>query len=139
MRMWNLNPKVLCQKHLLGEHNEIHKAVGNLNHSGKWAKALIQKGFLEPQNFIKRHDELVKEMLRRGYKHNSPLEFNNSENLKGCVDVEKSLKDLLSRCQECKKRYYQKKMNKKSRIGNVKLLILFLILVILFLIWRILK
>ena len=105
MRMWLCNPKILCRNHLLGEHNEIHKAVGNLNYSGIWTKSLIQKGFLEPQNFIKRHDELVKEMLKRGYKHNSPLEFNNNENLKGCVNREQSLKDLLSRCKGCKKRY----------------------------------
>lgn len=25
MRMWMIDPKLLCRKHLLGEHNEIHK------------------------------------------------------------------------------------------------------------------
>jgi len=25
MRMWMIDPSLLCRKHLLGEHNEIHK------------------------------------------------------------------------------------------------------------------
>ena len=25
MRMWMVNPKVLCMQHLLWEHNELHK------------------------------------------------------------------------------------------------------------------
>jgi len=28
MRMWMLNPKALCRKHLMGEHVEIHMLVG---------------------------------------------------------------------------------------------------------------
>ena len=101
MRMWQINPKMLCRQHLLGEHNEIHKAVGNLRHSGIWARSLVAKGFLEPQNFLKRHDELVSEMLGRGFNHKSPLEIKGLELPIGKVDVNKSIKDLKERCKEC--------------------------------------
>ena len=76
MRMWMVNPKCLCRQHLLGEHNEIHKAVGNLNHSGIWTKALTKKGYLEPQHFISRHNRLAKEMKCRNYNHKSPIIYN---------------------------------------------------------------
>jgi hypothetical protein len=54
-----------------------------------------------------RHDELVEEMLRRGYKHKSPYEapdlsaYDFSE---WSVDVEESIRDLKERCPECMKR-----------------------------------
>jgi hypothetical protein len=104
MRDWAVNPKILCTKHLLGNHFEIHTAVGNLHNNGTWVKSLIEHGYLEPQNFQIRHDELVEEMLRRGYKHNSPLIINDIKLPIGCIDIDKSLSDLFSRCDECKRR-----------------------------------
>ena len=101
MRMWNVNPAMLCRQHLLGEHNEIHKALGNLRHSGSWTRALTAKGFLEPQNFVKRHAQLVREMLRRGYRHASPLDVSGIDLPEGKIDVDMSIKDLQSRCEEC--------------------------------------
>ena len=103
MRMWMIDPKLMCKDHLLGEHNEIHKAVGNLKHSGIWANNLIRTGYLEPQNFKQRHDKIVKEMLRRGYQHNSPLQLNGVKLLNGKVDIDKSFSDLINRCGSCRK------------------------------------
>lgn len=104
--MWMLNPKFMCRQHLIGEHGEIHKAIGNLRRSGRWAKNLIAKGYLEPQNFRKRHDELEEEMLRRGYKHFSPLtKYKFSESLYGKIDRKKALKDITERCEECRKNF----------------------------------
>lgn len=103
MRMWMIQPNKLCRQHLLGEHFEIHKAVGNLRHSGKWTKSLTQRGFLEPQNFLSRHDTLVKEMQRRGFTHNSPLDVSGVELDTGNVNIRKSIRDLKDRCEECLK------------------------------------
>ena len=30
MRQWNIDPHCMCRKHLLGEHTEMHMAVGTL-------------------------------------------------------------------------------------------------------------
>jgi hypothetical protein len=101
MRMWMIEPGKLCRQHLLGEHFEIHKAVGNLRHSGKWTKSLTERGFLEPQNFLKRHNTLVKEMKRRGFSHNSPLDVSGVELETGNVNTDKSIRDLKKRCEAC--------------------------------------
>lgn len=104
MRMWMIEPKQLCAKHLLGEHFEIHKAVGNLRNSGKWTNALTEKGFLEPQNFKSRHDSLSQEMIARGFTHNSPLKTNDINTQNGFVDINRSIQDLQERCESCKNR-----------------------------------
>lgn len=101
MRMWMIKPKLMCRQHLLGEHFEIHKAVGNLRYSGRWTKSLTKKGFLEPQNFAKRHNELAKEMRRRKMKHQSELDVNGIELPVGKINLKKSIHDLRKRCKEC--------------------------------------
>jgi len=101
MRMWNIEPSKLCRNHLLGEHFEIHKAIGNLKNSRKWTESLAKKGYLEPQNALKRHNKLVEEMKKRGYKHNSKLKISGIKLPKGKVDIKKSIRDLKKRCKFC--------------------------------------
>lgn len=104
--MWMIDPKIMCRQHLLGEHNELHAAVGCLNSKGRgkiWINSLIKSGYIEIHKIKKRHKELVKEMKRRDYSHNSPLpEFDESH--RGKINIEKSLSDLLERCEKCKRR-----------------------------------
>ena len=105
MRMWMINPKILCRKHLLGEHGEIHKHRHNFI---KKHKIEGRRGQIEPLAMKDRHDKLAIEMNRRGYNHKSPykqpdLTFYNLDNF--IVNKEKSIKDLCSRCFECKERY----------------------------------
>lgn len=108
MRMWNIEPKNLCRQHLLGEHFEIHKLVGNLKHSGTWANSLTAKGFLEPQNALKRHNKLVCEMEKRGFNHRTPLKLGKLKLPRGKIDIKKSVNDLRKRCRECKERLNKK-------------------------------
>ena len=102
MRMWNINPKLLCNKHLIAEHGEIHAMIGNLKKSGTWAKRLTKAGYLEPQNAKNRHNKLVVEMLRRELNHNSILETDGIKLPIGKVDKTKSIRDLKARCKKCK-------------------------------------
>ncbi|MCS7150780.1 MAG: pyrimidine dimer DNA glycosylase/endonuclease V [Endomicrobia bacterium] len=78
MRIWDIEPKFLCRKHLLGEHRELH-AIWNIltkNKKGysKHPETLRWRGKLK--SLYIRHEKLVKEMLKRGYKHNSELDKN---------------------------------------------------------------
>ena len=100
MRMWMINPRLLCRNHLLGEHNEIHKLVGclRLNRS---IRLYLEKGFLEPQNIISRHNQLANEMLRRNYQHKTPIDVLTTQHI-GKVNRNKSVMDLISRCKVCK-------------------------------------
>ena len=108
MRMWGISPIFLCRKHLLGSHSEIHKHRHNFekhhNIDGR-LKPIVQ---IEPQNMKKSHDELVIEMLKRGYKHQSPyqqpdLSYLPKEYLEAEIDIEYNIKDLSDRCPECRK------------------------------------
>lgn len=76
MRIWDIHPKYLCRKHLLGEHRELH-AIWNIltkNKKGysKHPETLRWVGKLKA--LYLRHQMLVEEFLKRGYKHNSPLD-----------------------------------------------------------------
>lgn len=72
MRMWLVDPELMCRNHLLGEHLELHILAGCLNR-GKNIRGFIEQGLVDPTLICKRHAELVTEMERRGYSHSSPL------------------------------------------------------------------
>jgi len=99
--MWLVNPKKLCRQHLLGEHKEVHQLVGSLRKS-RSIQGHIEKGQIEIHNIVPRHKELVKEMIRRGYKHQSPLKKFISFKA-GKIDILKNEKELIKRCKNCKK------------------------------------
>ena len=105
MRMWMCIPKILCRKHLLGEHGELHK----FRHSfEKQHKMSGRRGQIEPKSMKSRHDALVQEMESRGYNHNSPYEMPDISYLPDMkVNRTDALGDLLKRCPECQQRYQQ--------------------------------
>ena len=111
MRMWMVDPKILCQKHLCGEHLETHMLCGSLKKKIK-VSGYINNNLFEPKSLKSRHDELANEMINRGYNHKSSLEMNgneinylseNEQNTK--IDLKKSTFELLDRCPECNKRF----------------------------------
>jgi hypothetical protein len=108
MRMWMVDPKLLCRKHLLGEHGEIHKHRHNFVKKHSISKRVFPIAQIEPLSMKSRHDELAAEMLSRGYNHESPFEQpdltylpENERNAR--VNIDNSLKDLKTRCLECSK------------------------------------
>jgi hypothetical protein len=107
--MWMIDPQLLCQQHLLGEHSEIHKHKHNFlkGHSIKGRiKPIVQ---IEPLEMKSRHDALANEMIRRKYNHESPytqpdLSLYSLNEISGKVDREFSKQDLIQRCPECAKK-----------------------------------
>ena len=100
MRMWMLSPQQMCRKHLLGEHVEIHMAVATL-WQGKSVDGFLGKGLLELGKLRSRHDELAREMERRGYRHRSPL-VAVPRRRAGKVDKKRNARELAERCPECR-------------------------------------
>ena len=100
-----VDPRIMCRQHLLGEHAEIHLFIWAISR-GNSVRGYTQKGFLEIRNLYDRHEELMKEMKQRGYKHNSDLDkkWRQAEEL-GYIDKEESLKQLINRCQRCRERH----------------------------------
>jgi hypothetical protein len=100
--MWMVVPRKMCRKHLLGEHVEIHMAVASLRLKKSLA-GFIAKGLLELASLRSRHDELVAEMIRRGYRHASPLGRVPPARA-GKIDRRRSARELAERCAECRLR-----------------------------------
>jgi hypothetical protein len=76
MRIWDIDPRLLCRNHLLGEHSELH-AIWNILTRGKKGYAAHPEtkrwqGKLKALFIV--HEEIVQEMRARGYDHRSPLD-----------------------------------------------------------------
>jgi len=78
MRIWDIHPKYLCQKHLLAEHRELHglwniltkhKGKGGYSHHPETLRWVNKNWAL-----YKRHEALVCEFSKRGYNHYTPLD-----------------------------------------------------------------
>lgn len=76
MRIWDVDPRMLCRSHLLGEHRELHGLWNILVHGkagySRHPETRRWEGKLAA--LFERHEALVAEMLRRGYRHYSPLD-----------------------------------------------------------------
>lgn len=78
MRVWDIHPKHLCRKHLLAEHRELHGLWNILTkHRGRGGyshhpETLRWAG--KTKALYLRHNALVAEFSRRGYKHYTPLD-----------------------------------------------------------------
>ncbi len=75
MRIWDISPNLLCRKHLLGEHRELHALYSILLNNKKGYRnhpeTLRWVGKLPALKL--RHEALVREMQNRDYKHLTPL------------------------------------------------------------------
>jgi hypothetical protein len=103
--MWMVDPRIMCRQHLLGEHAEIHMFIGTISR-GDSVQGYLEKGLLEIHNLYNRHDELVREMKRRNYRHDSAMSMKwKQARILGSIHKDKNLKQLISRCSRCKERY----------------------------------
>ena len=101
MRLWNVDPVRMCDRHLLGEHAEMHMFVGCITR-GMSIAGYVNTGLVDTSLIRKRHDALAREMLRRGMKHGSPLpEYRIAR--QGKVDVAENEKELMRRCERCRR------------------------------------
>ena len=113
MRMWMINPTLLCSKHLLGEHGEIHKHRHNFEKKHKITKRISPVVQIEPESMEKRHNALAEEMLARKFNHKSPytqpdLSYLKNEERFAKANLGVSVMDLKSRCPECANRITSK-------------------------------
>ena len=120
MRMWMVPPKVLCRKHLLGEHVELHMLVGAINKE-KRLNGFLEKQLIFPEWIISRHEEIAREIVIRGYNHDSPLQeitkfgyfsylIHNTPTYTLEDVMNRNLEVLWDRCEECKKRIFRGKV-----------------------------
>ena len=76
MRIWDVDVRSLCNRHLLGEHRQLH-AIWTVHTEGK-------RGYARHPETLRwcgrlaalyaRHEAQVAEMARRGFRHANPLD-----------------------------------------------------------------
>lgn len=103
--------EIMCRNHLLGEHLELHIILSHLVKQ-RSIKGWIEHNCLEPSALKTRHEQLVREMISREYKHKSPLlipknllSYLPKEHRRHKVQIASSLRDLLGRCGACRSNY----------------------------------
>lgn len=106
MRIWDVSPSILCRKHLLGEHRELHAIWDILfdDTSGSRMHTETQRWVSKLAALRIRHEKLVEEMTKRGYNHQTPLPPAPDENTIQDVFLltpEEQLEDLTSRRCDC--------------------------------------
>jgi hypothetical protein len=100
MRMWMVDPRKMCDQHLLGEHFELHMLVGSLRRK-KTLTGFLDGGLVELHRIRSRHTELVIEMKSRGFRHASPLPQFRARRA-GKVNLRHNVQELTRRCDACR-------------------------------------
>ena len=75
MRVWDLPPSNLCNRHLNAQHNEIHSIYSIITNdlSGFSHHPEVERWRGHLGALYRVHERTVVEMVRRGYNHNSEL------------------------------------------------------------------
>lgn len=106
-----VDPTVLCNQHLLGEHVELHMIVGAVEKGyGASVVGLARMDLVDTRLVTERHSVLAAEMTARGMNHQSPLEWFDEDGIGyGMPDPEVSLAELRRRCADCRARIDRRK------------------------------
>lgn len=97
-----VDPTLMCNQHLLGEHVELHMLVGAIEKGlTRSVEGLARHGLVDTSQIEPRHEVIVQEMIARGMRHHSPLTYVDVLGL-GSVDVEQSLWEMYRRCRQCR-------------------------------------
>jgi hypothetical protein len=97
---------MMCRRHLLGEHVELHMAAAHLR-LGRKVDGWADNNCLQPKAIGMRHRAPAAEMLERGYKHASPLRQPHvlkTQRPEARVDSIAARVELVRRCSECARR-----------------------------------
>lgn len=84
----------------------MHQEVGTIRnhpHGEAVVTGHARKGQVDTRQLQERHDDLVEEMERRGYSHDSPMDYTDELAL-GSVDVAGNRQELAARCDACRER-----------------------------------
>ena len=103
-----VDPRTMCRRRLLSEHVEIHMLAGSIIR-GRGIAGFLRDKILEPRSMTRRHAALAREMVRRSYRHASPLPvLPAASRMLGAVDRVTAEIELRRRCPECKKLKYKR-------------------------------
>jgi len=105
--MWlGIEIQNLCDQHLLGIHKELHQEAGTIEnhpHGEAILTGHYRLGQVDTTKLNSRHDEVVSEMQKRGFNHDSPLNYSDSHGLmvSGFPIRQFNKISLTARCNKC--------------------------------------
>ena len=97
-----VDPKYMCDRHLLGEHVECHMFAGCLD-KNKSLAGYVRNNLFDVASLTERHNRLAGEMKSRGFLHKSALGVYQGQSTP--IDVSSSFNNLMHRCARCRERY----------------------------------
>ncbi|MBN1375098.1 MAG: hypothetical protein JXA01_02960 [Dehalococcoidia bacterium] len=97
-----VDPRYMCDRHLLGEHVECHMFAGCLERD-KSVSGYIRNNLFDAASLTKRHDRIAREMKLRGFSHRSKIARYKGRSTP--INVTSSFNDLMYRCPRCRERY----------------------------------
>jgi len=103
MRMWMLPPKIMCSKHIAGEHGEFHKHLHNFTKKHSIKGRVTGEVQIEPLAMKARHDELSKYLKVHVSAYEMPdLSYLPVEHREAEVNLVESIQELFRRCPNCR-------------------------------------
>jgi hypothetical protein len=108
-RQWLARPEDMCIRHLTGEHAEAHSFVTKMEKGQSLLGFRVQSMFFGAL-FVKARHDYIASLLPN---HATPLVVTESMIeqyplvMPTLEDVEKSTRDLLSRCSECSRNFVE--------------------------------
>jgi hypothetical protein len=99
MRMWCIQTHLMCKRHIVQEHADMHRFERAVK-EGKDMSMYTETGHLEQDYIVKRHDELVKELGRRDISHKTPLKLSEQPYV-GIVRSRRNQMELRKKCDAC--------------------------------------
>jgi hypothetical protein len=105
MRMWGSKPNRMCNKHILGEHLEMHMFAGSIKKKIDMM-GYVANNLVDLHRIKERHDELAAEMTQRGMNHKSPMTERPDTSYLGTylhlpLNIAQSEEELHNRCPDC--------------------------------------
>lgn len=100
-RMRDISPAEICDKHLRGEHHEMHIFAGRID-KGMGIEGYCANGICDPSQILTRHNLLAAEMVKRGMQHHSPVLVPANLPHRSLRDKAEEKKYLANRCVGCK-------------------------------------
>ena len=116
MRIWDVDPSKLCNKHLLGLHYEIHAVRGVLlsdNPGGYKNHPEVTRWHGRLLALLDLHEEVAIEMIQREMNHKSPFVCGSKwkETTHGdtkpqpIISIKEQIDLLCERCEDCREEF----------------------------------
>lgn len=104
MRMWQVDPSLMCDLHITREHRDLHLTAKLIaEEKMREVEVSAMRNKISTRHLPSRHEALAAELISRNIGHSCPLPDITMPRL-GEIDKSKSCQELMERCPHCRQR-----------------------------------